>query len=67
MCWRRHCRCRHGVDTEGVGDDPPTMAFGGGDAGVVAEDVGEASHAEELGEGNADIDADALCRRPEKS
>ena len=41
--------------------------FGGGDVGEVTEDGSGAPHAEELGEGAADIDVDAACRRPEKS
>ena len=41
--------------------------FGGGDVGVVTKDGSGAPHAEELGEGDAYIDADAACRRPEKS
>ena len=41
--------------------------FGRGDVGEVTEDGCGAPHAEELGEGDAYIDADAACRRPEKS
>ena len=41
--------------------------FGGGDVGVVTKDGSGAPHAEELSEGNVDIDADASCRRPKKS
>jgi hypothetical protein len=43
------------------------MYFGGGDDSEVTEDGGEAPHAEELGEGNADVDTDAMCQRPKKS
>ena len=41
--------------------------FGGGDVGVDTKGVGEAPRAEELGEGSADVGADASSRRPEKS
>ena len=41
--------------------------FGEGDVGEVTEDGSGAPHAEELGEGAADIEADAACRRPEES
>jgi len=62
-----------GVDAEGDGEGPPAnlfgegppekRCFGGGDVGEVVEDGGEARHAE----GDANIGADAACRRLEKS
>ena len=50
------------------GEGPPEKrCFGGCDVGEVTEDGGEAPRAEELGEGDANEDADAACQRPEKS
>ena len=62
-----------GVDAKGDGKGPPTKlfgegplekrCFGGGDVGEVAEDGGEACHAE----GDANEGTDAACQRPKKS
>ena len=62
---------------KGVGEGPPAnmfgegplekRCFGRGDAGEVTEDGGEAPRAEELGEGNANVDIDGACRKLEKS
>ena len=35
---------------------PPAKAFGRGDVGVVVDGGGEASHVEELGEGDVDVE-----------
>ena len=73
MCWWR----RVVSVGKGVGEGPPTnlsgeghpekRCFGEGGIGEVTEDDGEAPHAKDLGKGDADVDADAACRRPKKS
>ena len=48
-----------GYPTKVFGENPPKK-------GEVTKDGGEAPHAEELGKGDADVDADAACQRPKK-
>ena len=44
---------------------PPAKAFGRGDVGVVINGGGEASHAEELGEGDDDVEGVGVAPRDE--
>jgi len=46
---------------------PEKICFGGGDVGEVTEDAGGAPLAKGLDEVEADVGADAACRRLEKS
>ena len=48
-----------GYPAKVFGENPPKK-------GEDTEDGDEAPHAEELGKGDADVDADAACRRPKK-